>query len=57
MMQYVDSLKKIWVCGPPMMNETFDKTLEKLLYKLKLILILSRQWRTITDYYTDETLP
>ena len=36
MMQYVDSLKKIWVCGPPLMNETFDKALEKLLYKLRL---------------------
>ena len=36
MMQYVDSLKKIWVCGPPLMNETFDRTLEKLLYKLRL---------------------
>jgi len=23
-------LKKIWVCGPPKMNEDFDKGLEKL---------------------------
>ena len=36
MFQYVDTLKKIWVCGPPLMNETFDRTLEKLLFKLKL---------------------
>jgi len=27
---YNDNLKKIWVCGPPRMNEDFDKGLEKL---------------------------
>jgi predicted ferric reductase len=24
-----EDLKKIWVCGPPQMNESFDKALEK----------------------------
>lgn len=25
--QQKEKIKKIWVCGPPLMNETFDKTL------------------------------
>jgi len=28
--EHHQGLKKIWVCGPPVMNETFDKTLEGL---------------------------
>ena len=29
-------LKKIWVCGPPAMNEMFDKTLGNLTDKLQI---------------------
>ena len=29
-------MKKIWVCGPPVMNELFDKTLEKIASKLQV---------------------
>lgn len=25
-----EAVKKIWVCGPPLMNESFDKALEKI---------------------------
>jgi len=24
------TIKRIWVCGPPIMNETFDKAFEKI---------------------------
>ena len=26
----IDQIKRIWVCGPPLMNEEFDKALERL---------------------------
>jgi len=29
-------LKKVWVCGPPRMNEDLDKALEKIAPKLDL---------------------
>lgn len=29
-------IRKIWVCGPPIMNQTFDKALGKLKEKLKI---------------------
>ena len=29
-------IKKIWVCGPPVMNEMFDKTLGGLASKLQI---------------------
>jgi predicted ferric reductase len=31
-----NNLKKIWVCGPPAMNETFDRTLGNIAGKYKL---------------------
>ena len=31
---YIGKLAKVWVCGPPAMDETFDKTLGKLMEKL-----------------------
>ena len=33
---YKGQLAKIWVCGPPGLNETFDKTLGKLMLELNL---------------------
>ena len=29
-------IKKIWVCGPPMMNEKFDKSLKALCPKYNI---------------------
>ena len=31
-----NEIKKIWVCGPPIMNEEFDRNLEKLCPKLNI---------------------
>ena len=33
---YAGNIQKIWVCGPPAMNELFDKTLGGLLDKLQI---------------------
>ena len=33
---YSTNLEKIWVCGPPKMNEEFDKVLGKLSLKMGL---------------------
>lgn len=30
------NLKKVWVCGPPVMNETFDQAMEGICTKLNL---------------------
>ena len=27
MMPYAGKIQKVWVCGPPMLNEIFDKAL------------------------------
>ena len=32
--QYTNKIKKIWISGPPAMNETLDKSLEKLGFRL-----------------------
>ena len=34
---YAGQLKKIWVCGPPALNELFDKALDGLLDKLEIL--------------------
>lgn len=33
---YAGKLSKIWVCGPPAVNEMFDKALSGLMSKLKI---------------------
>ena len=33
---YKGKLSKIWVCGPPMMNQTFDIALEQLQEELQI---------------------
>ena len=32
--EHAGKIKKVWVCGPPALNETFDRTLGQLLAKL-----------------------
>jgi len=36
LMQFAGQLSKIWVCGPPMLNQTFDIALEQLQDELKI---------------------
>lgn len=36
LMPYAGKIKKIWVCGPPMLNQSFDIALDNLKHKLKL---------------------
>ena len=33
---HAGKLQKVWVCGPPILNETFDKALGKLANQLKI---------------------
>lgn len=33
---YVGNIAKIWVCGPPALNMTFDRSLEELRGELRL---------------------
>ena len=33
---FAGNLSKIWVCGPPMLNQTFDIALEQLQEELKI---------------------
>lgn len=33
---HANKIRKIWICGPPVMNELFDKTMEKTQDKLGL---------------------
>ena len=35
-MPYKGMMKKIWVSGPPIMNESFDKAFEQIGEKLEL---------------------
>ena len=37
-MPYKGKMRKIWVSGPPIMNETFDKAFDELKDKLELSL-------------------
>ena len=32
--EYTDKIRKVWISGPPVMNESLDKALEKLGPKL-----------------------
>ena len=36
LMPYSGKINKIWVCGPPMLNQSFDIALDKLKTKLKI---------------------
>ena len=33
---HASKIEKVWVCGPPVMNEMFDKALGNLISKLNL---------------------
>ena len=36
LMPYKGKMKKIWVSGPPMLNESFDKAFEQIAERLEL---------------------